>query len=170
MPQSLPTLHSVCGKAASGKSTLTAELGKEPHTVVISEDDWLAALYSDELATLQDYVRCSARLQAAMAPHVSALLKSGVSVVLDFQANTVARRQWMNRLALAAGAAHRLHYLDVPDETCLARLRARNTGGSHPFTLSDEQFHQLSRHFAAPTPEEGISIVTYPPGDTGAPE
>jgi predicted kinase len=168
MPQSLPTLHSVCGKAASGKSTLTAELGKQAHTVVISEDDWLAALYGDEMTSLQDYVRCSARLQAAMGPHVSAVLRSGVSVVLDFQANTLARRQWLHSLAQAADAAHKLHFLDVPDYICLARLRVRNASGSHPFTLSDEQFHQLSKHFAAPTPEEGISFVTYPPQPAGS--
>lgn len=170
MPQSRPTLHSVCGKAASGKSTLAAGLGKEPHTVVISEDDWLAALFAGEMTALQDYVRCSARLQAAMGPHISALLRSGVSVVLDFQANTGARRQWLHSLAQAADAAHTLHFLDVPDELCLARLRARNAGGSHPFTLSEEQFHQLSKHFAVPAPEEGISIVTYPPGTAGSPE
>lgn len=43
------TLHLLCGKIASGKSTLAAELSAAPGCVVISEDQWLAALYKDEM-------------------------------------------------------------------------------------------------------------------------
>ena len=31
----------------------------------------------------------------------------------------------------SAGAAHRLHFLDVPDDVCKARLRQRNAAGTH---------------------------------------
>ncbi|MEG1328876.1 MAG: ATP-binding protein, partial [Janthinobacterium sp.] len=34
-PSTSPTLHLVCGKIASGKSTLTARLAAAPHTVRI---------------------------------------------------------------------------------------------------------------------------------------
>ncbi len=158
-----PTLHLLCGKAASGKSTLTAKLGQAEQTVTIAEDDWLSPLFGDELRTLSDYARCSTKLRAVMGPHVSALLKAGLSVVLDFPANTRANRAWMLGLAEAADVAHQLHYLDVPDEICKARLRARNKSGNHPFTLSDEQFDALSSHFVAPTEEEGLVIVRYQP-------
>ena len=163
MPQQKPTLHLVCGKAASGKSTLTATLGSRPGHVVISEDDWLAELFSDEMHSSADYTRCAMKLQEIMAPHVASLLKAGVSVVLDFQANTIARRTWMRAIIRATGAAHTLHHLDVPDAVCLARLRARNASGEHPFTVTDAQFQQLSRHFVAPTPDEGFNIVVHRP-------
>lgn len=156
-----PTLHLVCGKVASGKSTLTAKLGKMPGTVVIAEDDWLAALFSDQMSTVSDYVRCAGKLQAIMEMHIASLLNAGVSVVLDFQANTIARRTWMRDIIEATNATHKLHYLDVPDEVCKARLRARNASGDHPFAVTDEQFSQLSRHFVAPSPEEGFDIVVY---------
>jgi len=156
-----PTLHLLCGKAASGKSTLAAQLGAMPGTVVLSEDAWLAALYADELSSLKDYARCAARLENAIGPHVLALLGAGLSVVLDFQANTLARRAWMRGLVEASGAGHKLHVLDVPDEVCLARLRARNLGGTHPFALSEEQFSRLSRHFVPPSPDEGFAIELH---------
>ncbi|MFD0982706.1 AAA family ATPase [Tropicimonas aquimaris] len=161
MSPNLPTLHLLCGKPASGKSTLTGKLGRQPGTVVLSEDALLSALYGEQMATIADYVRCSARLEAAIGSHVVSLLREGVSVVLDFQANTLARRAWMRSLVEASGAAHTLHFLDVPDEVCLARLRARNACGDHPFEVSDEQFAQLSRHFVPPTPEEGLHIVMH---------
>ena len=51
------TLHLLCGKIASGKSTLAARLGAEPGCIILSEDQWLAALYPDQLHSVADY-RC----------------------------------------------------------------------------------------------------------------
>jgi predicted kinase len=166
MTQTTSTLYLVCGKAASGKSTLTARLGQAAGTVVIAEDDWLTALYGDEMSTISDYVRGSGKLRAVMGPHVVSLLKAGLSVVLDFPANTIATRSWMRGIAEEADAAHQLHYLDVPDAICKARLRARNASGAHPFSITDDQFDQLARHFVVPSEDEGFDIVPHRPGDT----
>jgi predicted DNA-binding ribbon-helix-helix protein len=156
-----PVLHLICGKIASGKSTLAAALGQASNTVIISEDEWLAALFGDELSTIQDYVRCVAKLETALGPHISSLLRAGVSVVLDFHANTIARRAWMRDIFQAANVAHKLHYLEVPDEVCIARLRARNAQGDHPFAASEAEFRQVSKHFVAPTAVEGFDVVRH---------
>ena len=129
-PSPPPVLHMVCGKIGAGKSTLTRRLAQAPATVCISEDTWLAALYPGEIHALPDYVRAAGRLKQAMGEHVCALLGAGVSVVLDFPANTVSHRAWARGLFEQAGAAHQLHFLDVPDEVCKARLRARNAAGA----------------------------------------
>lgn len=156
-----PVLHMLCGKIAAGKSTLAATLARAPGTVLISEDDWLKALFADEMTTGADYLRCSARLQTAMAPHVAAVLRAGVSVVLDFPANTVAQRRWMRGVVDESGAAHLLHLLDVPDDVCLDRLRARNADGNHPFAATEAQFRRFTAHFAAPTEAEGFVIIRH---------
>lgn len=154
-----PTLHLVCGKIASGKSTLTSQLAQAPHTVRISEDSLLAQLYPGQIASLADYVACAARLRAAIAPLALQMLQAGASVVLDFPANTPASRAWMRELFQQAGTPHVLHYLDVPDEECKARLRRRNASGLHPFSTSDAQFDDITRHFVPPSAEEGFDIV-----------
>jgi predicted kinase len=151
----------LCGLIASGKSTLAARLAEEPGTVVIVEDDWLSALYGEEMESIADFVRCSARLREAAGPHVTALLRAGVSVVLDFQANTVGSRAWMRSLLEGTGADHRLHVLATPAETCLARLRARNAAGMHAFAATEAQFHQMSKHYAEPTEAEGFEVVRH---------
>ncbi|WP_193367545.1 AAA family ATPase [Pelagibius marinus] len=155
-----PTLHLLCGKIATGKSTLARRLAESPKTVLISEDDWLARLYPGEIATLDDYRRCSARLRGALDGHVVALLCAGVSVVMDFPANTVEIRGWLRRLFERAGAAHRLYWLDVADDVCKLRLGQRNAAGGHAFTPSEADFDLFSRHFQPPTPEEGFQIET----------
>jgi predicted kinase len=86
-----------------------------------------------------------------------------MSVVLDFPANTLANRAWMRSIFEAAGAAHRLHYLDVPDEICRARLHARNAGGEHEFAATDEQFDLITSYFVPPTAAEGFEIVVHRP-------
>lgn len=151
----------LCGKIGSGKSTLTEKLGRLPATVVLSEDDWLSGLYPDQMSSVRDYVRCAAHLRGVLGPHVAGLLNAGVSVVLDFPANTVETRAWMRGILDRCEAGHVLHVLDVPDAVCLERLRARNAQGDHPFAATEEQFHQISRHFVPPTPEEGFTIEVH---------
>ena len=75
MSQSHPMLHLLCGKIASGKSTLAAQLAAQDATVLLAEDAWLLGLYADQMSSPADYVRCSASLRAVMAPHVAALLE-----------------------------------------------------------------------------------------------
>lgn len=156
-----PTLHLFCGKVAAGKSTLAAKLADRDATVLIAEDDWLAALFAEEMSTPKDYVRYAAKLRWIIGPHIVSLLKAGLSVVLDFQANTVESRAWMRAILEQTDADHALHMLVPPDETCLARLRARNAGGDHPFSVTEAQFHRIAQHFVPPTPEEGFDVVVH---------
>lgn len=151
----------VCGKIASGKSSLTSELGQVVGTVVISEDEWLSALFAEEMRAISDYVRCTKKLHKIMGPHVASVLKAGASVVLDFQANTVDARNWMRGILEQTDASHVLHYLDVPDEVCLERLRSRYAQGDHQFAVTDEQFYLISRYFVAPSPDEKFNVFLH---------
>ncbi|MEM8643799.1 MAG: ATP-binding protein [Pseudomonadota bacterium] len=158
-----PVLHFFVGKIAAGKSTLATSLGQAPHTVIVREDEWLAGLFGDEMKSIEDYVRCSSRLRAVLAPHLIALLRTGVSVVADFQANTIDARLFMREIFKNAGCGHRLHFLDVPEEVCRVRLRRRNEEGSHAFAPTDAQFDQITRHFVPPSADEGFDIEMHKP-------
>jgi len=159
MPDRKAVLHMLCGKIAAGKSTLSAKLAADAGTILISEDRWVAQLYPSEIKSLADYFERSARLRATLTPHVVSLLRTGISVVLDFHANTVASRRWMRSLFEEAGADHRLHVLDPPDEVCRARMHARKAAGGDGVT--DAEFDYMTSRFEAPRPEEGFTIVRY---------
>ncbi|WP_102783136.1 ATP-binding protein [Thalassospira sp. GB04J01] len=159
--QAPAVLHMLCGKIAAGKSTLAAELARKPGTILIAEDEWLSTLFSDQMHSVADYVAVSEKLRRVMGPHISMLLMSGLSVVLDFPANTVKLRCWMRDVFDDVGADHRLHYLNLPEDICMQRLRARNQAGAHQFAASDAQFHQISAWFEPPSDAEGFTIVPY---------
>jgi predicted kinase len=161
MSSQKPALHMMCGKIAAGKSTLARRLADAPATVLISEDYWLSRLYKDELQSVADYSRYARRLRDAMGGHVAALLEAGLSVVLDFPANTVANRQWMRGIFEKADAAHRMHVLDVPDEVCRARLRRRNAEGAHEYAASDAEFDVITSYFTLPSEQEGFATIIY---------
>ena len=122
----------------------------------------MSHLYPNELQTVEDYLRYIPRLRAAMAPHLVDLLRARLSVVLDWPANTDESRAWMRTVFEQAGAAHRLHYLEVPDDVCLARLAHRNASGEHAYQVSRAVFRQLTRLFEPPQPEEGFDMTVYP--------
>ncbi|HEY9271102.1 ATP-binding protein [Achromobacter sp.] len=160
-PPATPMLHFLCGKIGSGKSTLAQKLAAQPGAILLSEDSWLAALYPGEIVDLADYARCASRLRNAMGNHVAALVGAGLSVVLDFPANTRRSREWLRQVAEQAGCAHRLHYLDLPDEICKARLRARNASGTHPYTTTDEQYDAITAYFVEPDEAEGFHLLRH---------
>lgn len=161
-PQVVPgTLSILCGKIASGKSTLAAKLAHQPGRVLLSEDSWLSLLFKESMHSVEDYIHYSARLKDAIKPHVIALLQAGVNVVLDFPANTLASRQWIMSIIEESGASHQLHYLAVSDEVCKARLRERNAAGEHDFAATDAQFDFITAYFVEPQPEEGFVIVRH---------
>jgi predicted kinase len=153
------TLHFFCGKAGAGKSTLAARLAREHGAILISEDVCMTRLFGEEMQTFDDYIKYSKRLKAVIGPLTIDLLKSGQTVVLDFQANTRNGRAWFRSVFEAAGVPHLLHFVNSPDAVCLAQIAQRNIErpeGSHHLTEAD--FVYVSSFFQAPEAEEGFNV------------
>jgi hypothetical protein len=69
----------------------------------------------------------------------------------------------MRGLFEAAGANHRLHFLDAPNEICKARLKQRNEEGTHPFTATAEDFDRMLGWFRPPSDDEGFEVTIHRP-------
>lgn len=155
------TLHLLCGKAASGKSSLALELVQTPGTVMLAEEQWLAELFPWGISTADDYQLYARRVRKVMGPHVVGLLRAGTHVVLDIPANTLADRRWLIDLAEQAGAAHCLHFLDVDSNTCRSRLLARHALAPLAAPLDPAGYEALNRYFVAPRPEEKLQVQRH---------
>lgn len=158
-------LHLVCGKIASGKSTLAAKVANIEGAVLISEDFWLSRLFPDEILSIADYVRCANRIKEVLSPHVEEVLRAATSVVLDLPFNTVESRAWGRAIASRAQCGHQLHYLEASNAVCKLRLRRRNEAGDHPFQTSEEQFNYITSFFCAPSSSENLNVVVHSQSD-----
>jgi len=157
------TLYLLCGQIAAGKSTLARRLAAQPATLLITMDHWMSTLFPTENETIEDFTRLSARLRAAMGPHVVDILRQDLSVVLDFPANTANWRRWMRSLITEANVAHELHVLDVSDAICKARLRKRNESGEHQYQVDEATYELFMSYFVPPTPDEGFNVIFHKP-------
>jgi predicted kinase len=145
----MATLHFICGKAASGKTTLARELAARHGAVMFGEDEWLTLLDA-EINTLADHRRHSKRLKAVLAPLSVRLLQLGVPIVFDFAGNTPSDRAWVRSVFESANADHVLHYIVASDERCKARLRSRNEtkpDGLYFGFVGEDRFDEVTRHF-----------------------
>ncbi len=162
MSEKRATLYFMCGKMAAGKSTSASELARTRHAVLLVQDDLLDALYPGEIETIQDFVKYSARLRAALSPHIRELLSMGVSVVLDFPGNTRVQRQWFRDLFEGAGADHELHFIDAPDDLCKRQLRQRSEGlPAGAAWTTDAEFDAVTAYFQAPAEDEKFTVIRH---------
>lgn len=157
-----PTLHVVCGKLASGKTTLARKIADECGAILVSEDVWLSTLFPGEHTTFAEYFDQSARFRRALAPHVQDLLRRGVSIVFDFAGNVPRERAWAGSLCTVENARLLLHYIKASDEVCKRQLRLRNEelphGSQH---TTDEEFDEITKYFVPPDPSEGFDVNEY---------
>jgi predicted kinase len=154
----------VCGKMAAGKSTLSRKLAASEDAVLLVQDDLLGALYPGEFVDLAAFVKYSTRLQGVLTPHIVALLKKGVSVVLDFHANTRKQRAWMRELIEMSACDHELHLIVASDELCKRQLRQRcQELGLPPGAkwTTDADFEAVTVYFDPPSANEGFNVIRH---------
>jgi predicted kinase len=159
----LAILHFVCGKAGAGKTTLARRLGNTLPAVVICEDEWIATL-GFEIRTLSDHVAAAERCRRMIAPLTVQMLRLGLSVVFDFGGNTVESRRWVRSVFHEAGTDHVLHVIEADDDQCISNIRSRNAGrpdGIYWGDVQDDMFHEVTRYFVPPRPEEGFHTACH---------
>jgi len=154
----------ICGKMAAGKSTLSKELAAREDAVHLAQDGLLGALYPGEFTDLAAFVKYSTRLQSVLTPHIVALLTKGVSVVLDFAANTRRQRAWFRQLIEMSGSDHELHFIVACDELCKRQLRQRSQELGLPSGAkwtTEADFEEVTAYFDPPAVDEGFNVIRH---------
>jgi predicted kinase len=147
---------------AAGKSTLAKQLAEREDAVLLVQDDLLDILFPGLIVNVASYLEYAGRVNKAVGPHVAALLSKGVSVALDFPANTRNQRAWFRSILDESGAEHELHFVNTSDAVCKAQLKARSAHlppGTKWTTEAD--FQLIASHFLAPAPDEGFNVIVH---------
>jgi predicted kinase len=162
MGEAAATLYFMCGKMAAGKTTLSKELARQHDAVLLNQDDWLSALYPNEILNIADYVRCSTLLRDALTPLIVDLLTRGTSVVLDHPGNTRKQRQWFRDLFERANVRHELHFIDVSDDICKRQLKQRSAAlPAGSAWTTDAEFDAITAYFQAPADDENFNVIRH---------
>ncbi|WP_176330101.1 AAA family ATPase [Oceanospirillum sanctuarii] len=154
-------LYFFCGKMGAGKSTYSKQLAAEKQAVRLSEDEWLAAHYPDQIRSFDDYLKHAALICPFVRQLVQQVLATGTDVVMDFPANTLRQRSWFLNLCRDAGCEHQMIWLDLSDEECLKQIAKRRLEQPERAAFDTETvFHQVTAFFEPPTAEEGLNLMT----------
>ena len=150
----MATLHLICGLPCAGKTTLAKRLEQQFSALRLTPDQIHIRLYGQDAEEKEHDTRHD--LIEAMLWEVAArVLSLGVNVILDFGFWSRSEREDYRSRAAELGASSEVHFLDVPDEVLLNRLRTRN--GQLPpnsFLIPEVQLQAWIRLFQAPTPDE----------------
>ncbi|MDH5354108.1 MAG: ATP-binding protein [Gammaproteobacteria bacterium] len=153
------TLIFFCGKMGAGKSVKSLQIAQEQQAVLLSEDEWLAALYPDKISSFEDYLKFSEQIKPLVKSHVQNILSTGTNVVMDFPANTVRQREWFKALFGEINAPHELIYLNTSEEVCLRQIAKRRIEQPERAAFDTaEVFHHVTSFFQEPTGDEGFNI------------
>jgi predicted kinase len=154
------TLIFFCGKMGAGKSTKSKEFAFENNAVLISEDEWLSALYPQQISSFDDYIKYSALLRLLIKSHVQKIILTGTNVVLDFPANTTKQRAWFKSITKEIDAKHQLIYLKVSDEQCIKQIAKRRLEQPERSAFdTEEMFYHVTKYFEIPLDNEELEIT-----------
>jgi predicted kinase len=142
------------GLPCSGKTTLARKLENELPALRLTVDVWQIALFGQDANEPEHDWRHS-RIEALLWSVASRALQLGTHVVLDFGFWAREEREDYRRRAKQLGASSEIHYLAVPHDELLRRLRKRNSRPSpESFLISEEAMKPWIESFQKPGGDE----------------
>ena len=156
------TLVFFCGKMAAGKSTLARRLAQRRPSILLVQDVFSERLFPGDVKDIASYVLYASRINSVVQPLVRDLLALGVSVVLDFPANTKKQRAWFREILDTVRVHHELHFIDAADDLCKSQLRMRSKDlpADSPWT-SEAAFDAITAYFESPAEEEHFNVIIH---------
>lgn len=144
----------MCGLPGAGKTRRSHHIVDRVNAVHLCADEWVEGLGM----SLVDY-EFRAKLQNVMLTHAGRLLRSGVSVVVEFGSWSRDERETIRHAAVREGATTELHYLHAPIDELVRRVRHR--GGPDAEALASTVLLKESSAFEPPNEQEIVRFDAY---------
>ncbi len=130
----MTTLHLMVGLPCSGKTTLAKALEKDLDALRLTPDDWQRFFFGQD-ATHPDHDQRHSKIEALQWQVAVRALERSVDVILDFGFWSRAERYDYTQRAAELGVSAKIHFLDVPFDELLRRVRIRNTQNPEVTTI-----------------------------------
>lgn len=120
----MATVYLICGKLCCGKTTYAKQLQAAHKAVVLSIDEIMLAVFG--LYAGEKHDEYAAGVRKYLLEKSLELVRSDVSVILDWGLWTKAGRAEAKAFFRSRNIACEMHYLDISDEVWHARIDQRN--------------------------------------------
>ena len=150
----MATLHLMVGLPCSGKTTFAQKLEHEQSALRLNTDEWHISLFGQD-AEEPEHDSRHTLIEMMLWKVASRALELGTNVILDFGFWAREEREDYRSRAKELGASSEVHFLDVPIDELMQRLRARNSQSSTAsFYIPEEMMKPWIAFFQRPTPDE----------------
>ena len=150
----MATLHLMVGLPCSGKTTLAQKLEQKLPALRLNLDEWHIGLFGQDAEEPEHDTRHSL-IEAQLWKIARRALELGTNVILDYGLWAREEREEYRSRAKQLGASSEVHYLDVPEDELLKRLKERNSRPSQEsFLIPEEAMKPWIAFFQKPTPDE----------------
>lgn len=150
----MATLHLMVGLPCAGKTTFSQKLEQEQSALRLNADEWQLQLFGQDAEDPEHDARHTL-IESMLWNVASRALELGTNVILDFGFWAREEREDYRARARALGASSEIHFLDVPADELMRRLRARNAQASPTsFYIPEDMMTPWIAVFQRPTPDE----------------
>ena len=150
----MATLHLMVGLPCSGKTTLARKLEHELPALRLNLDEWHIRLFGQDAEDSEHDAR-HALIESLLWTTAKRSLELGNDVILDYGLWAREERDSYRRRAKALGASSETHYLHVPKDELMRRLRERNLiAFEDSFIIPEEMMKPWFEIFEAPSSDE----------------
>lgn len=161
----------IVGSTGAGKTTYSHTLSLQLSACVYSIDNWMRALYWQDMPPNPDnawflkngqwYMERISRCEDLILKNVSDRAKLNQKSILDLGFSTAAHRAKFIKAFQNQGIEVCVHFLDVSPEVRWQRVLQRNSQKGDTFVMhvDREMFDYIESVFQPPNPSEGVTVT-----------
>ena len=152
----MATVHLLCGRPGSGKTTFARELEDTHKAVRYTYDEWIVQLYGRSPEQFETLFNRVSNLIWRIAMRNLAL---GTDVILDKGFWYKRDRENARQAATAIGAGSKLYFLDAPIDVLRKRIITRSKSDQDSLWINDQAFTEFITRFEPPSNDEDFVLI-----------
>ena len=152
----MATVHLLCGRPGSGKTTFARELEEMHKAMRYTYDEWMIQLYGRSPEQFEALFNRVSNLIWRIATRNLAL---GTDVILDKGFWYKRDRENVRQAAAAIGAESKLYFLDAPIDVLRKRILTRSKSDQDALWINDQAFIEFINRFEPPSDDEDFILI-----------
>lgn len=153
-------VYLICGKLCCGKTTYSQKLCNENGALLLSVDEMTLTVFGQNCGDKHDEYVLNAKKY--LLNKSLELIDKNINIVLDWGFWTRKEREFAKDFYKSCGIDCELHYIDISDDVCKARIEKRNkavlTDKTSAYYVDENLLDKFNSIFETPSEDE-IDVV-----------